>query len=86
MHKIAEAKSHTDLQVSVERSGMDSLILKQFLYKLENLEIVQINVISFYCLDPEPVDDGLRFTQARVPRRQSYLRAIVPTGRAFSMV
>ncbi|KAI4640001.1 hypothetical protein J4E93_008800 [Alternaria ventricosa] len=57
---IGQEKLHKDLQVNVERSGMDFLTLTEAFRELENLEMVQVDVISFYHVEQEPVDAGIR--------------------------
>ncbi|KAI4659376.1 uncharacterized protein J4E78_005803 [Alternaria triticimaculans] len=63
---IEQQDLHMDLQVSVERSGMDTLTLKEAFRELENLEMVRVDVVSFYHLDPEPTDDGIRCGRAHI--------------------
>ncbi|KAB2104089.1 hypothetical protein AG0111_0g7751 [Alternaria gaisen] len=66
IYEVKEEETQKDLQASVQRSGMDSFVLKQVFRELENLEIIQIDVISFYHHDPEPVDAGIRCGQTHL--------------------
>ncbi|KAF7673047.1 hypothetical protein GT037_008998 [Alternaria burnsii] len=66
IYEVKEEETQKDLQVSVQRSGMDSFILNQVFRELENLQIIQIDVISFYHCDPEPVDAGIRCGKAHI--------------------
>ncbi|KAI4945080.1 hypothetical protein J4E91_008057 [Alternaria rosae] len=66
IHGIEQEKIHKDLQVNVERSGMDSLTLKEAFRELDNLEMVQVDVISFYHIEQEPVDAGIRCGRAHI--------------------
>jgi hypothetical protein len=71
IHEVKEEGTQKDLQVSVQRSGMDSLILKQVFRELENLKIVQIDATSFHYRDPKPDDDGIRCGQAHILSREA---------------
>ena len=94
IHKSAkEERIQKDLQVSVQRSGMDSSIFKQVFRKLENLEIVQIDVTSFHYHVPEPDDDGIRCGQthilskkARAQRRPTRRRGDSGVNRVYDLV
>ncbi|CAN9434095.1 unnamed protein product [Alternaria alternata] len=94
IHKNAkEERIQKDLQVSVQRSGMDSSILKQVFRKLENLEIVQIDVTSFHHHVPEPDDDGIRCgrthilsKKARQERRPTRRREDSGVNRVYDLV
>jgi hypothetical protein len=94
IHKNAkEERIQKDLQVSVQRSGMDSSILKQVFRKLENLEIVQIDVTSFHYHVPETDDDGIRCGQthilskkARAQRRPTRRRGDSGVNRVYDLV
>jgi hypothetical protein len=51
---------HKDLQTSIEQSGMDVLVLTEVFRALKNLRIVHIDVISYYYLESEAVQNGIK--------------------------
>jgi hypothetical protein len=52
-------KTNKDLQSSLEQSGMDTLILTEAFRERKSLRVVQIDVISFYRIEPEEEDKGI---------------------------